>query len=288
MYEPTTYDEMFAGEGQPHDSCRAFVERLEGVPVEELRNRQIAAEVHLNNMGITFNVYGHEAGTEKVWPFDVLPRIIDGAEWDRVEAGLKQRVTALNLFIDDLYNDQKVLEDGGRAAEHLIETASSYRPELRGFSPTNKAWCHISGVDLVRDRDGQFYVLEDNLRCPSGVSYVLENREIMKRTFSTVFQGMAVVAGRSVPRTPATDAARLRSPHIGDKPRAVVLTPGVFNSAYFEHTFLAQQMGVELVQGVDLTVIDDVVYMRTTRGLQTGRRHLPPDRRRLPRPGVLP
>lgn len=266
MYEPTNYDEMFAGKGDPHASCRGFVERLEGVSVDELRNRQIAAEVHLNNMGITFNVYGHEAGMEKVWPFDVLPRIIGGDEWDRVEAGLKQRVTALNLFIDDLYNDQRILEDGV-VPRHLIETASSYRPELRGFSPTNKAWCHISGVDLVRNEDGDFYVLEDNLRCPSGVSYVLENREIMKRTFSTVFQGLSVEPVDQYPEQLLRTLLDCAPPHV-ESPLAVVLTPGVHNSAYFEHTFLAQQMGVELVQGVDLTVIDDTVYMRTTRGLQ--------------------
>ncbi|QDT69415.1 hypothetical protein MalM25_23520 [Planctomycetes bacterium MalM25] len=266
MYLPTAYDEMFSPEGLPRVTCRAFVDRLQGVPVEELRNRQVAAEAHLNNMGITFNVYGHEAGMEKVWPFDVLPRIVDGHEWESVEAGLRQRVTALNLFIDDLYNEQRILDDGVVPRE-LIESASSFRPELRGFSPTHKAWCHISGVDLVRDRDGLFYVLEDNLRCPSGVSYVLENREIMKRTFSTVFQGMAVTPVDQYPERLLQTLLDCAPQH-ADTPLAVVLTPGVYNSAYFEHTFLAQQMGVELVQGVDLTVIDDVVYMRTTRGLR--------------------
>lgn len=266
MYDPATYDEMFASREQPHAACREFVERLDGVSVEELRQRQLAADVHLNNMGITFNVYGHEAGVEKVWPFDVLPRIIGGDEWIEVEKGLKQRVTALNLFIDDIYNDQKVLDDGVVPRE-LVESASAYRPELRGFSPTNKAWCHISGVDLVRDQDGQFYVLEDNLRCPSGVSYVLENREIMKRTFSTVFQGMSVTPVDQYPERLLQTLLDCAPPHV-ESPLAVVLTPGVYNSAYFEHTFLAQQMGVELVQGVDLTVVDDTVYMRTTRGPQ--------------------
>lgn len=266
MYQTTAYDEMFSAEGEPRPACRAFVDRLQGVPVEELRNRQIAAELHLNNMGITFNVYGHEAGMEKVWPFDVLPRILDGGEWEQVEEGLKQRVTALNLFIDDIYNEQRILDDGVVPRE-LIESASSFRPELRGFSPTHKAWSHISGVDLVRDRDGVFYVLEDNLRCPSGVSYVLENREIMKRTFSTVFQGMAVAPVDQYPERLLQTLLDCAPQHV-ESPLAVVLTPGVFNSAYFEHTFLAQQMGVELVQGVDLKVIDDTVYMRTTRGLR--------------------
>ena len=266
VYVPVAFDEMFADDGEARDACRGFVERLQEVPVEELRNRQLAAEVHLQNMGITFNVYGHEAGTEKVWPFDVLPRIIKGDEWERVEAGLRQRVTALNLFIDDVYNAQRILDEG-IVPRDLIETASSYRPELRGFSPPHKAWCHVSGVDLVRDRDGQFYVLEDNLRCPSGVSYVLENREIMKRTFSTVFLGMAVQQVEQYPERLLQTLLDCAPEHC-PSPMAVVLTPGVFNSAYFEHTFLAQQMGVELVQGVDLVVIDDIVYMRTTRGLQ--------------------
>ncbi len=266
MYDPTTFDEMFAAKDDPHPVCRGFINRLDGVPVEELRDRQVEADLHLSNMGITFNVYGDEAGVEKVWPFDVLPRIIGGDEWSQVEAGLKQRVTALNLFIDDLYNEQKILADGV-VPEHLIVTASSYRPEMRGFSPINKAWCHISGVDLVRDRDGTFFVLEDNLRCPSGVSYVLENREIMKRTFSTVFQGMSVEPVDQYPERLLRTLLDCAPTNV-EKPRAVVLTPGVYNSAYFEHTFLAQQMGIELVQGVDLTVVDDVVYMQTTRGLQ--------------------
>lgn len=266
MYDTESYDEMFATKDEPREPCRAFVERLEGVSIEELRNRQVAAELHLNNMGITFNVYGHEAGTEKVWPFDVLPRILGGEEWSAVEKGLKQRVTALNLFIDDIYNDQRILEEGV-VPRYLIETASAYRPELRGYSPPHKSWSHISGVDLVRDRDGKFYVLEDNLRCPSGVSYVLENREIMKRTFATVFQGMSVTPVDQYPEQLLRTL--LECAPVGvESPLAVVLTPGVYNSAYFEHTFLAQQMGVELVQGIDLVVVDDYVYMQTTRGLQ--------------------
>ena len=265
-YTPTTFDEMFAPEGGARDACRAFVERLDAISIEELRNRQIAAELHLSNMGITFNVYGHEAGVEKVWPFDVLPRIIGADDWRHIETGLRQRVTALNLFIDDVYNDRRIIRDGV-VPEHLLETASSYRPELQGFSPPHKAWCHISGVDLVRDRDGTIYVLEDNLRCPSGVSYVLENREIMKRTFSTVFHGMSVSPVDQYPEQLLSTLLDCAPAHV-ENPLAVVLTPGVYNSAYFEHTFLAQQMGVELVQGADLTVLDDTVYMRTTRGLQ--------------------
>ncbi|MEQ8847769.1 circularly permuted type 2 ATP-grasp protein [Botrimarina sp.] len=267
MYQTQGFDEMFTRDGEPQAPCRAFVDRLQEFTIDELKNRQIAAELHLNNMGITFNVYGHEAGVEKVWPFDVLPRIIGDDDWRLVEAGLKQRVTALNLFIDDIYNDQRIIADGV-VPMHLIQSASSYRPELRGFSPTNNAWCHISGVDLVRNRDGTIYVLEDNLRCPSGVSYVLENREIMKRTFATVFQGMSVAPVDQYPERLLQTLLDCAPPS-AERPQAVVLTPGVYNSAYFEHTFLAQQMGVELVQGVDLVVSsDDVVYMRTTQGMQ--------------------
>lgn len=264
MYEPTTFDEMFQSKNTPRKACKGFIDRLESLPPDELRSRQVAADAHLNNMGITFNVYGHEAGVEKVWPFDVLPRIISGHEWSEVQRGLEQRVKALNLFIDDVYNEQRIIQDGIVPA-HLIETASAYRPELRGFSPTHKAWCHISGVDLVRDRDGKFYVLEDNLRCPSGVSYVLENREIMKRTFSTVFQGMSVEPVDQYPEKLLQTLLDSAPQHV-EHPVAVVLTPGVYNSAYFEHTFLAQQMGVELVQGADLTVVNETVYLRTTRG----------------------
>ncbi|TWT40803.1 circularly permuted type 2 ATP-grasp protein [Botrimarina hoheduenensis] len=266
-YETATFDEMFVAPGQPRPGCAAFVERLGGFSVDELRNRQYAAELHLNNMGITFNVYGHEAGVEKVWPFDVLPRIVSDSEWVRIDTGLRQRVKALNLFIDDIYNDQRCLEDG-IVPRHMVESASAYRPELRGFSPAQRAWCHVSGVDLVRDRDGTIYVLEDNLRCPSGVSYVLENREIMKRTFATVFKGMAVSPVEQYPEQLLQTLLDCAPPNANDRPCAVVLTPGAYNSAYFEHTFLAQQMGIELVQGADLVVVDDVVYMRTTRGRQ--------------------
>lgn len=266
-YETQTFDEMFADGGDARPSTSGFVDRLDAMTVDELRGRQYAAELHLNNMGITFNVYGHEAGVEKVWPFDVLPRIIGAEEWARIEAGLTQRVTALNLFIDDVYNEQRSIKDGV-VPLRMLETASAYRPELRGFSPPQKAWCHVSGVDLVRDRDGTIYVLEDNCRCPSGVSYVLENREIMKRTLSNVFEGVAVSPVDQYPERLLDTLLQCAPATAPAQPCAVVLTPGVYNSAYFEHTFLAQQMGVELVQGVDLVVHDDVVYMRNTRGLQ--------------------
>lgn len=265
-YPQVGYDEMFAAEGFPRAVCKPFVDRLDQTPEGELRTRQQAAELDLRNMGITFNVYGHEEGTEKVWPFDLLPRIIDQSEWSHIEAGLKQRIHALNLFVDDVYNDQRILHDGIIPAD-MILSAPTYRQQMVGFSPPEGVWCHISGVDLVRDRDGTIYVLEDNLRCPSGVSYVLENREIMKRAFARVFEGMSVTSIEEYPEHllhTLLDCA----PEQASAPTAVVLTPGIYNSAYFEHTFLAQQMGVELVQGSDLIVDEGFVYMKTTRGLK--------------------
>ncbi len=185
-----SFDEMFAPDGQPRPCGSQFVERLQTLSDGNLQQRQKAADLCLQNMGITFNVYGHEAGTEKVWPFDLLPRIIDSQEWQIVESGLRQRIQALNLFVDDIYNDCKIIKDGA-IPEELVQTSKTLRPECKGFHPPQGVWCHITGVDLIRDRDGQIYVLEDNLRCPSGVSYVLENRELMKRTFAPVFQGMS-------------------------------------------------------------------------------------------------
>jgi uncharacterized circularly permuted ATP-grasp superfamily protein len=196
----------------------------------------------------------------------LLPRIIDQAEWNRIDAGLKQRIQALNLFVDDLYNEQQILRDKVVPSE-LILDAPTFRKQMAGISPPQKTWCHISGVDLVRDSDGTVYVLEDNLRCPSGVSYVLENREIMKRAFPKLFEGMSIAPIEAYPEQLLKTLLDCAPPH-ADNPTAVVLTPGIYNSAYFEHTFLAQQMGVELVQGTDLTVVDKFVYMMTTHGLQ--------------------
>ena len=263
-YLTSGYDEMFAPEGTPRTICRDFVDRLRQTPEAELRARQQAAELGLKNMGITFNVYGHEDGTEKVWPFDLLPRIIDQGEWERIEAGLKQRIHALNLFVDDVYNEQRILKAGVVPAD-MVLSATTYRPQMSGFSPTEGVWCHISGVDLVRDRDGTIYVLEDNLRCPSGVSYVLENREVMKRAFARIFEGMSIKPIEQYPEHLLDTLLDCAPPH-AQSPTAVVLTPGIYNSAYFEHTFLAQQMGVELVQGSDLIVDGGYVYMKTTHG----------------------
>lgn len=260
------YDEIYESSGSVRAVCAGFMEGVDSLTGDELQKRQRLAELSLHDLGVTFAVYGHEDGIEKVWPVDLIPRIIAGDEWATVERGLVQRIHALNLFVEDCYNDQRIVK-AGVVPEPLLRSAKTYRAACAGLHPPQGVWCHITGVDLVRDRDGQFYVLEDNLRCPSGVSYVLENRELMKRTFSRVFQGLSVA--------PVTDYCdRLLStlldcapPHV-TTPTVVVLTPGKYNSAYFEHTFLAQQMGVQLVQGSDLVVVNGWVYMQTTRGLQ--------------------
>lgn len=260
------YDEMFEADGRPRATSEAIAHRLMDYPVADLQRRQMAADLALLNMGITFNVYGHEAGTEKIWPFDIVPRIIQFEEWQRVEAGLKQRIRALNLFIDDVYNEQKIIKDGIVPA-WLINSGKSLRAPCVGLKPPRGIWCHITGTDLVRDGDGVIYVLEDNLRCPSGVSYVLENREVMKRTFPQVFDGVSILPVEDYPER-LLAMLQYIAPTGVHEPNVVVLSPGIYNSAYFEHCFLAQQMGVELVQGSDLIVHDGYCYMRTTQGLE--------------------
>ena len=260
------YDEMFAADDLPRPQARLLLDTIESLSEGQLLRSKIAAERLLLQMGITFNVYADSAGTERIFPFDLVPRIIAAEEWNWVERGLRQRIHALNEFIDDIYHDQKILKDGVIPAEILL-SAASYRPQCHGLNPPRRVWCHIAGIDLVRDRDGQIYVLEDNLRVPSGVSYVLENREVLKRTFPQVFEGLAI---RPVNEYPSRLLETLESlaPLATGNPRAVVLTPGVYNSAYFEHSFLAQQMGLQLVEGRDLVVNRGAVYTRTTRGLQ--------------------
>src|SRR5713101_1430205 len=260
------FDEIFGENGQPRASARTLVNNIENLPEGELLNRQRAAERALLHMGITFNVYGESAGVEKIFPFDLVPRIVPAAEWSRIERGLKQRITALNLFVNDLYHGQKILKDGIVPAEIVI-SSKAYRKHCIGFKPPRGIWCHVTGTDLVRHRDGQIYVLEDNLRCPSGVSYVLANRVVMKRTFPQMFKSLRI---RPVDDYPSRlrDMLESLSPAGVDSPRVVVLTPGIYNSAYFEHSFLAQQMGVELVEGRDLVVSDRFVWMRTTKGFE--------------------
>jgi len=260
------FDEMFDAQGQPRPGTEAVVERFNALPLEELMRRQQAAEKALLQMGITFSVYGDEQGTERIFPFDIVPRIIPHNEWVEIEAGLKQRIQALNLFIDDLYHDQKILKDGV-VPEELVRSASGFRPECMGLDPPGGIWCHITGTDLVRGGDGRFYVLEDNLRCPSGVSYVLENRVVMKRSFPRAFDAARVVPVSDYPNR-LLELLQYLAPPRRDKPVVAVWTPGIYNSAYFEHSFLAQQMGIELVEGSDLVVVDDRVMMRTTNGLK--------------------
>jgi uncharacterized circularly permuted ATP-grasp superfamily protein len=260
------FDEMFRAPGTPRDGAALLIRKLESLEEGELRERQAAAEQALLRMGITFNVYGDKSGTERIFPFDVIPRIVESADWKFLERGLRQRVYALNLFINDIYHDQKILKHGVVPRE-LIESATSFRRQCIGLKPPRGIWCHVTGTDLVRHSDGNWYVLEDNLRTPSGVSYVLENRQIMKRTLPQVFDACNVLPVAEYP-SKLLDMLHYLAPEHAADPTAAVLTPGVFNSAYFEHSFLAKQMGVELVEGRDLVVVDGRVLMRTTKGFE--------------------
>ncbi|MHB8746373.1 MAG: circularly permuted type 2 ATP-grasp protein [Gammaproteobacteria bacterium] len=260
------YDELIGRRGVPRAGAKLLIERLAALPDGELLHCQRAAEAAMYRMGVTFAVYGAEEGTEKILPFDIIPRIIDAQEWLLIERGLKQRIHALNLFVQDIYHQQNILRDRIVPRE-LILSATSYRPQCVGLNVPRDIWCHITGTDLIRDSDGQFYVLEDNLRCPSGVSYVLENRHVLKRTFPKVFEASRV---RAVDDYPSRLLETLEYIATGNQtaPTAVLLTPGIYNSAYFEHSFLAQQMGIELVEGRDLAVFNGHVHMRTTHGFQ--------------------
>jgi uncharacterized circularly permuted ATP-grasp superfamily protein len=266
-YDPEDYyDELFMGPHQPRSQGELLVNRIDTLKEGELLQRQEAAQRALFKLGATFNVYSDGQGEERIFPFDVIPRIISAADWQFLEQGLKQRIHSLNLFIDDIYHDQKILKDGIIPAA-LIDSATGYLPPCMGLNPSKGVWCHITGTDLVRDRDGQWYVLEDNLRCPSGISYVLENRRVMKSTFPQLFQQINVQPVDEYPSHLLETLLNLAPPHISD-PTVVVLTPGIYNSAYFEHAFLAQQMGIELVEGRDLVVVDGYLQMQTTKGLK--------------------
>jgi len=259
------YDELLTPDGAPRHP--ALSECLASLSAEVLAERQRHAEEELLEKGITFAVYGHNDGNEKIWPFDVVPRPIAWDEWVTIEAGLRQRIRALNLFLDDVYGAGRIMKDGV-VPEALIRSAKTYRPECQGLRPPSGVWTHVVGTDLVRNHDGTIYVLEDNLRCPSGVSYVLENREIMKRVLPEVFYGSTIASIEDYPER-LLETLLKSAPSRTSSPTAVLLTPGIYNSAYFEHSFLAQQMGIELVNGSDLFVDEqDVVWMRTTRGPQ--------------------
>jgi len=261
------YDELFDSSGEPRPEARLLLETISALGEGQLQRCQQAAERVLVQLGITFNVYGNAAGTEKPFPFDLVPRIVRAEEWAWLEKGLKQRIRALNAFIDDIYHGQRIVKDKV-IPEEVITSATSFRPQCIGLNPPKGVWCHITGTDLVRHADGRIYVLEDNLRVPSGVSYMLENRDLMKRTFPQVFEGLAVRPTLEYPSLLLRTLESMAPASVKGKPVVVLLTPGMYNSAYFEHSYLAQKMGIPLVEGRDLVVEDDAVWMRTTRGLR--------------------
>jgi uncharacterized circularly permuted ATP-grasp superfamily protein len=265
----TSYDEMFAKTGGPRRGTELLFDRLGGLSGVELQRYQNTAMATMRSLGITFNVYGHADGTEKIWPLDVIPRIIEHSEWKQIERGLIQRARALNLFVDDVYNAGKSIRDGIVPRE-LIESCDVFRAQCHGLRPPHGIWTHISGTDLVRDKSGTIYVLEDNIRVPSGVSYVLENRAVMKRAFPRAFEGQSILPVEDYPERlleTLMHCAPLAPAKGVSTPTVVVWTPGIYNSAYFEHSSLARQMGVRLVQASDLVVDEGHVFMRTTRGL---------------------
>jgi uncharacterized circularly permuted ATP-grasp superfamily protein len=260
------YDELFVATGQPRPEAQPLVDRIHSLPPGELNRRQQAAKQALFELGATFNVYGDDQGTERIIPFDIIPRIVSAQEWQMLEKGLKQRIYALNQFIADIYGQQKILSDG-IIPRTIIDTSKGFLQPCLGLQPPEGIWCHITGTDLVRDRSGQWYVLEDNLRCPSGISYVLENRRVMKSTFPQVFKKMQIQPVDEYPSRLLETLLNLAPAGLPD-PTVVVLTPGIYNSAYFEHSFLAQQMGIELVEGRDLVIADGYLNMQTTKGLK--------------------
>ncbi len=263
----TAYDELFDANMCPRPAAQPLFDYLNSLDANELMARRQAVEANIMAMGITFTIYSEAGNIDRAWPFDVIPRVMSRSEWDPIQKGLKQRLTALNMFINDLYNDQNIIKDGIFPQE-VLEGSVNFRPQCVGVTPRFGVWAHICGTDLVRDRDGTVYVLEDNLRVPSGVSYMLENRQIMKRIFPEVFRTTSILPVDDYP-TQLYQTLSALSPRPGDQPVIVVLTPGIYNSAYFEHSYLAQQMGAHLVEGQDLLVgTDDRVYMKNIFGLQ--------------------
>jgi len=264
-YKSPGFDELIEQSGSSRGFASNLASWFNNLSDEELANRQHAAQLAIAQMGITFTVYSDKGNIDREWPLDIVPRVIEATEWREIERGLKQRLKALNMFIHDLYNDQNILKDS-IVPRQLIETSSNFRPECVGMNPPHKVWAHICGSDLVRGEDGTVYVLEDNLRVPSGVSYMIENREVMKRALPEIFRQSHVLP---VNTYPANLRATLSSLTDTENPTICVLTPGVFNSAYFEHGFLAQEMGAELVEGRDLIVDEDgYVNMLTVDGPQ--------------------
>jgi uncharacterized circularly permuted ATP-grasp superfamily protein len=261
------YDELIQSSGKPRLSAQPLCKYVSSLNDSELQERKAAAELAIRTMGITFTVYSEQGGSiDREWPFDIIPRVIPKGEWDKIENGLHQRVHALNLFINDMYHERRVLKDKV-VPEDILMSSKNFREQCIGVNPPLGVWAHICGSDLVRDKDGTVYVLEDNLRVPSGVSYMLENRAVMKRVLPELFEHCSILPVDDYP-SQLYDMLASISPRPVERPEIVVLTPGIYNSAYYEHSYLAQQMGAELVQGSDLIVSDDdCVYMRTIEGL---------------------
>lgn len=260
----TPFDEMYTPSGEVRPHYQDFSRWLEMQSSEKLQNKRAEADLIFRRVGITFAVYGEESGTERLIPFDIVPRVIKASEWKTLEAGLRQRVQALNMFLKDIYNEQKILGTGLIPPEQIFNN-EQYRPEMQGVKVAGDIYAHIAGVDVVRAGEGEFYVLEDNLRVPSGVSYMLENRKMMMRLFPELFARNRVAPVEHYPDN-LLENLRSVSPQNSSDPTVVLLTPGMYNSAYFEHAFLAQQMGIELVEGKDMFVDEEVLYMRTTQG----------------------
>jgi uncharacterized circularly permuted ATP-grasp superfamily protein len=264
---PAAWDELFDNAGQPHAHCRLLVECLGQLGAADFQQRRAAADLVFINQGITFSVYSDRRGVEKIFPFDLIPRPVAASEWDRLEAGLHQRIGAINQFLHDVYHEQRILKEGVIPAE-LVLGSRGFRKEMIGFEPPKGQYVHVVGTDLVRDAAGQFRVLEDNGRTPSGVSYVLENRVVMKKVFPQLFQHCRVRRVEDYPQRLREALASVAPDGAGHCPCVVLLSPGSYNSAYFEHSFLARHMGIELVLGPDLFVLDDKVYLKTTQGPQ--------------------
>ncbi len=259
------FDELFEEPGKARPAAQRLADYLDDLTDSELVERRLAAELATKVMGISFTVYSEGKNVDRTWPFDLIPRVIALREWQKTEAGLVQRAAALNHFIQDIYNDQKIIKDKIFPAELLAESVN-FRKQCVGMSPPHKVWAHICGSDLVRGKDGTVYVLEDNLRVPSGVSYMIENRMVMKRAFPELFENNTILPVDDYP-SQLYDMLAAMSPRPLDQPNIVLLTPGIYNSAYFEHAWLAQRMGIELVEGPDLFVADDdCCYMRTIYG----------------------
>lgn len=260
------FDEMFEATNRPRPHYRQLIDRLQNLTPQDFDLKQRQADQAFLRQGITFTVYGDAQQTERVFPFDLLPRIIPNSEWQMIEAGLRQRIQALNQFLLDIYGPQQIFRDHP-ILRRLVETSKHFHPDFKGFRPPKDIFLHIAGIDLVRDQEGIYRVLEDNIRTPSGISYVLENRMVMKQTFPNLFAEMQVRPVDHYP-TQLWENLRFLANESRENPTIVLLTPGIYNSAYFEHSFLSLQMGIELVEGRDLVVEADRVYMKTTQGLQ--------------------